>query len=66
MHHPHAAELAIEGDAGIEIANVQRDMGKGRRHAASVPAWAARCIMIVDSMTADLLTPLSMQRDWQP
>src|SRR5262249_7211128 len=47
VHDPHAAELTIEGNAGTEIANVQRDMGEGRRHGARVAGVAAGCTWIV-------------------
>ncbi len=32
MHHLKPAELAVEGDAGGEVADMQRDMGEGGGH----------------------------------
>ena len=47
MHHRHAAELAVEGDAGVEVADMEGDVGEGRRHGTSLPGTAKRCIRIV-------------------
>jgi hypothetical protein len=47
MHDRHAAELAVEGDAGVEVADMEGDMGEGRRHGVSLPGTAKRCIKIV-------------------
>src|SRR5215470_14651984 len=41
MHGLHAAERAVEGDAGVEVAHVQRDVGEGRLHRLRVAGAAA-------------------------
>src|SRR5690606_4147209 len=32
MDHPHTAELLIEVDAGLQVGNMQGDMGQARAH----------------------------------
>ena len=35
VNHRHATELAVEGHTGIQIGNVQRQVGEGRTHGAA-------------------------------
>lgn len=35
VNHRHAAELAVEGHTGIQIGDVQRQVGEGRTHKAA-------------------------------
>src|SRR3546814_2494290 len=36
----HAAEALVEVDAGIEVADVQGEMGEGRLHARDMALWS--------------------------